>query len=152
VRRETLRRASWPAGEGEMARRIREHDWANTPLGPSKTWPQSLKTAVEMVLAMPGPATILWGPEHAQIYNDAYVAVPGDGHSGLLGLSAEEGWPDAYEGVIAPLLDAVGAGQSAELADYPVALRGPDGRLEERPFATLRSALRVRADRIARFW
>ena len=30
----------WPPGEGEMARRIREFDWASTPLGPMHTWPQ----------------------------------------------------------------------------------------------------------------
>ena len=39
-------------------------------IGPVGRWPQSLRTAVDMVLAMPGPATVLWGPAHVQIYKD----------------------------------------------------------------------------------
>ena len=30
----------WPAGGGEMAARIRAHDWAATPLGSIASWPQ----------------------------------------------------------------------------------------------------------------
>ncbi len=65
----------WPRGGGEMAGRIRAFYWAATPLGPIAGWPSSLRIAVGMVLAMPSPATILWGPQHVQIYNDAYVAI-----------------------------------------------------------------------------
>lgn len=119
-----------------MARRIREHDWAATPLGPIGGWPQSLKTALDVVLAMPGPATILWGPANVQLYNDAYVAVARDRHPALLGRPAAEGWPDAYDEVIAPLLENAHAGGPTRLSDFPVALLGPDGRLEERVFDT----------------
>src|SRR3712207_250935 len=132
-----------------MARWIRKPDWARTPLGPIKGWPQTLRTAFDVALAMPGPATILWGPAHVQLYNDAYIAVAGDRHPGLLGRPAAEGWPDAYEGVIAPLLNAVRLGQSTELADYPVALLGPDGRLEERVFDTAFSPVRDESGGVA---
>lgn len=47
---------AWPAGDGEMATRIRAHDWAATPLGPVETWPEQLKHAVEQAVAMPGSA------------------------------------------------------------------------------------------------
>jgi CheY-like chemotaxis protein len=40
----------WPAGDGEMARRIRGHDWAQTPLGPIGGWPESLRTTVDPML------------------------------------------------------------------------------------------------------
>jgi len=30
---------SFMAGTGEMAQRIREFDWASTPIGPAKDWP-----------------------------------------------------------------------------------------------------------------
>src|SRR5689334_11370316 len=41
---------TWSSGDGEMARRIREHDWAATPLGPHEGWPQSLRTTVGLML------------------------------------------------------------------------------------------------------
>ena len=33
-----------------MSERIAGHDWASTPLGPVDGWPQSLQTAVRIVL------------------------------------------------------------------------------------------------------
>ena len=41
----------WPMGTGEMARRIREHDWAATSLGPIGTWSVRLRVLVEAMLA-----------------------------------------------------------------------------------------------------
>jgi hypothetical protein len=38
------------AGSGEMASMMRKFDWAATDLGPPGSWPQSLKTAVRIVL------------------------------------------------------------------------------------------------------
>ena len=49
--------SEWPWGTGEMAVRIRTLDWAKTPLGPIASWPQSLRTATDMMLAMPSAAT-----------------------------------------------------------------------------------------------
>lgn len=119
-----------------MAPRIRAHDWGATPLGPLAGWPQSLRTAVEIVLAMPTPATILWGPAHVQIYNDAYAAIARDRHPALLGRPVAEGWPEVYDHVVAPLLRDVGAGRSIRLTNYAVTLRDPAGRLKECVFDT----------------
>src|SRR5262245_57900237 len=38
------------AGGGDMGRLMRAHDWSVTPLGPTADWPQSLKTAVRIIL------------------------------------------------------------------------------------------------------
>jgi hypothetical protein len=35
----------------EMAALMREFDWRNTPLGPVRNWPQSLRTAVDIMLS-----------------------------------------------------------------------------------------------------
>src|SRR4051812_39851040 len=119
-----------------MAARIRAHDWAAMPVGPVERWPQSLRTAVDMVLAMPSPATVLWGLQHVQIYNGAYVGIARDRHPALLGRPVAEGWPDAYDTLIAPLLDSAWAGSATRLVGFPVSLKRPDGRLEERVFDT----------------
>jgi hypothetical protein len=37
-------------GGGEMGALTRGHDWSATPLGPPEGWPQSLRTAVRILL------------------------------------------------------------------------------------------------------
>ncbi len=41
---------SFLAGGGEMSERIRGFDWSRTPLGSPEVWPQSLRTAVSILL------------------------------------------------------------------------------------------------------
>jgi len=43
-------RSAFLAGTGEMARLIRECDWASTSVGPIESWPQSLRTVVRVLL------------------------------------------------------------------------------------------------------
>ena len=38
------------AGGGEMGERMRSLDWSRTPVGAPEAWPQSLRTAVSMLL------------------------------------------------------------------------------------------------------
>lgn len=56
---------------GEMKRLTYEKDWSATPLGPRSDWPQSLKSAVEIMLNSSYPMLVWWGPELIQLYNDA---------------------------------------------------------------------------------
>jgi PAS domain S-box-containing protein len=56
-----------------MGVRIRAHDWAATPVGPPESWPQSLKTALGIMLHCGSPMYIAWGPDFIQFYNDAYA-------------------------------------------------------------------------------
>ena len=141
--------AAWPPGDGEMARRLRAHDWSATPLGLVEGWSDRLRSVVEMILAMPGPATVLWGPAHVQIYNDAYITIARDRHPALLGRSVAEGWPDAYREVIAPLLDAAHGGRTTQLADFSVTLGQSDGSVEERVFDTTWLPMRDEAGTVA---
>ncbi len=64
--------ATVPA-EGEMAGLTRAMDWSATPVGPMADWPQSLRSAVEIMLASRYPMLVWWGPELIQFYNDAYT-------------------------------------------------------------------------------
>jgi len=127
---------------GEMGARIRAHDWAATPLGSIRTWPQSLKTAVDICLASPQPLSVVWGTERIQLYNDAYIAIAQDRHPGILGRPALENWPDVCR-LIAPILDRVLAGGEVVMAeDLPVTLRRADGEMEKRFFTCTFSAIR----------
>ena len=64
-------------GAGEMGGHVRDHDWSQTPLGPIERWPQSLRTALSMVLNSRFPTYMLWGAELTSFYNDAYRPVLG---------------------------------------------------------------------------
>ncbi|HWD68205.1 MAG TPA: PAS domain S-box protein [Caulobacteraceae bacterium] len=68
------------SGGGEAGVLIRDHDWAATPLGPLgplgplDAWPQSLRTALRLLLNARYPMQLWWGPERLVFHNDAYRA------------------------------------------------------------------------------
>ena len=74
----------WPGGVSRMARAIRDHDWAATPLGSTATWSSSLKVAVESMLANPCPVTLHWGDSLILLFNDPFLPLaPPPGFSAL---------------------------------------------------------------------
>lgn len=133
---------NWPAGDGEMARRIRRADWPGSPLGPIETWPQALRTAVDIMLAMLQPTAILWGAERVQLYNNAYMAVAKDRHPTLLGQVAQSGWPHGDADRPAQAMDGVFAGRSTRIEELVTRVRDADGRVQERSFDGTWSAIR----------
>jgi hypothetical protein len=40
----------WMNGKGETAERIRAMAWSATPVGPRSSWPQPLRTAMNLML------------------------------------------------------------------------------------------------------
>ena len=58
---------------GDAQALIARLDWTQSPLGPASQWPQSLRTAVDIVIHSPMPMLLLWGPQLAQIYNDGFA-------------------------------------------------------------------------------
>ena len=96
--------------EGEMARRVREFDWAKTPLGPPERWSPALKWAVGLVLASGFPKAVRWGPELVLVYNDAYRPILADKHPGVLGKPLREVWSEIY-GELGPLNEDILAGR-----------------------------------------
>lgn len=85
----------WLSGGGEMGKLIRSMDWSQNALGPIENWPQSLKTAVSLCLSSTFPINIAWGPEHVQIYNDAYRPICGALHPASMGSKFKECWASA---------------------------------------------------------
>jgi hypothetical protein len=53
--------------KGEMSTLIHAHDWSKSGLGPMSAWPLTLRTGVSMILSLPAPATLFWGPDLIQI-------------------------------------------------------------------------------------
>ena len=87
---------SFLAGGGEMGARMREHDWATTSLGLPETWPQSLKTAVRIMLTSRQPIWIGWGEDLIYLYNDPYKAIIGGKHPWALGSPTAEVWQEIW--------------------------------------------------------
>ncbi|WP_341870417.1 ATP-binding protein, partial [Corallococcus praedator] len=100
------------AGGGEMGELVRSLDWSQTPLGPSRDWPISLKTMVGVVLNNRFPMLMWWGPEMIQIYNDAYRPVLGHKHPGSLGAPGQEVWKEIWD-VVGPMARGVLEGAPA---------------------------------------
>ncbi|KAB0676202.1 PAS domain S-box protein [Aureimonas leprariae] len=103
----------WPQGSGEMAERVRAFDWSQTPLGPTEAWPPSLKVATRLALNSRHPMFIWWGPDHIQIYNDAYRETMGpEKHPDALGRTGRETWAEIWD-TIGPQISQVMAGGPA---------------------------------------
>jgi PAS domain S-box-containing protein len=105
--------ADFLAGGGEMGRLTRAFDWAHTPMGPSAQWPQSLRTALRILLNTNHPMFIWWGPELIQFYNDAYSRTMGpERHPSALGQRGRDCWAEIWP-IISPQIDQVMSGGGA---------------------------------------
>ena len=94
----------WLRGS-EMGERIFAHDWSES-LGPIESWPPHLKLATNIVLLLPSPAIVLWGPEFIQIYNDRFRHVMGRKHPNGLGQPVRESWQEIWD-FLAPIYQGV---------------------------------------------
>jgi len=94
----------------EAAALIARLDWAHSPLGEANDWPQSLRTAVDIVIHSPMPMLLLWGSELTQLYNDGFALLAGNKHPDAMGQPAHQTWPE-LESFTAPIYDAVLTGQ-----------------------------------------
>jgi signal transduction histidine kinase len=91
----------------EMGKRILEHHWTNTPLGPIEKWPQSLITSLSLILNAHQPMWIAWGPELIFFYNDVYIPVLSlSKHAWALGKPTSEVWAEVWN-ECGPLIDNV---------------------------------------------
>ncbi|MEP1213442.1 MAG: EAL domain-containing protein [Marinobacter sp.] len=96
-----------------MGMLIRHHDWCESPLGSPHQWPQSLRTAMRIMLYVDQPMVILWGREAACLYNDAFRQALGpEQHPRSLGRPAREAWKEAWP-LIGKDVEQVMKGQGA---------------------------------------
>ncbi|MGW4637433.1 SpoIIE family protein phosphatase [Sphaerisporangium sp. NPDC004334] len=82
-------------------------DWRETPLGRPDQWPQSLQTAVSILLSSRFPMWMAWGPRLTFFCNAAYRRdTLGRKYPWALGRPAGEVWAEIWDD-IGPRIDAV---------------------------------------------
>jgi signal transduction histidine kinase/DNA-binding response OmpR family regulator len=110
------------AGGGEMGALMRTIDWSRTPVGPVSSWPQSLRTALSILLETGFPMYIAWGPEFTQFYNDGYRPILGSTkHPAAMGASTRETFAEIWD-IIGPMFAGVMQGTPTTVVDFMLPL------------------------------
>jgi PAS domain S-box-containing protein len=113
-----------------MADLVRAHRWADTPLGPIETWPETLICSINIMVGNQFPMAVYWGPQMIQFYNDAFLELIADKHPYALGAPAAEVWKEAWH-IIGPWFEAaLQRGEAASQENVPVPIMR-DGQLED---------------------
>jgi PAS domain S-box-containing protein len=86
-----------PPHTNELKSLIASFDWPAAGLPAIADWPQSLRTAVDIVTASPVAMVLLWGEDGIMIYNDAYADFAGSRHPHILGKPVLEAWHEVAD-------------------------------------------------------
>ncbi|BBD69241.1 multi-sensor hybrid histidine kinase [Nostoc commune NIES-4072] len=118
---------------GEIVSLMRSLDWSQTALGYVADWPQSLRSAISILLASKAQICLFWGSELITIYNDAYRPALASKHPWALGRPAHEAWSEVWN-VVEPLLKGVVATGIAFWAQDHLFFLNRHGYIEETYF------------------
>ncbi|MFI5841849.1 SpoIIE family protein phosphatase [Catenuloplanes sp. NPDC051500] len=92
---------------GDVGRDLAAVAWDATPLGQPESWPQSLRTAVSILLSSRFPMWMAWGPDLTFFCNDAYRRdTLGRKYPWALGRPASEVWAEIWDD-IGPRIETV---------------------------------------------
>src|SRR3954463_8546625 len=105
-----------------MGALMREHDWSASPLGHPKSWPGTLRSAVNLILQSRIPMFVAWGPDLAFLYNDAYAEILGAKHPSALGTPFRAVWVDIWDD-IGPLVERAMVGETTYSENLPLTMR-----------------------------
>lgn len=134
-------------GGGSVAALMRSNDWSESPLGPPESWPQPLRTVVELLLQSQFPMFVAWGDARTLLYNDPYAEILGAKHPLALGSRFRDVWSEIWTD-ISPLIDAAMAGHAIYREDLPLVMNRK-GYDEQTWFTFSYSPLRDESGRIA---
>ncbi|WP_159682067.1 PAS domain-containing protein [Luteimonas sp. 9C] len=132
-----------------MAHRIATHDWSTSPLGTPDCWPQSLRTALGLMLESRFAMCLCWGPELTLFYNDGYAPHLGAKDATALGRPLQQVWSEVWDD-IRPLVDSVMGGTATLSEELPLTMLR-NGFPEETFWTFSYSPLRDEHDAIAGF-
>ena len=112
-------RQVYPEGGGQVGQLMRSHDWSTSPLGAPDTWPQSLRTIVDLLLQSQFPMFVAWGTRLGFLYNDPYAEILGAKHPAALGRPFHDIWAEIWPD-ISPLIAAAMDGRATYREDLPL--------------------------------
>ena len=118
------------SGGSELAGLMLQFDWQSTSIGAPEHWPQSLKTAVRIMLTSQQPIWIGWGKELIYLYNDAYKPIIGGKHPWALGRPTSAVWHEIWED-IGPLLAQASGGDQGTYVEAQLLIMERNGFPEE---------------------
>ncbi len=130
--------------------REKSPDWSRTPLGPEPSWPQPVRTLVELMRASTQPMFIVWGPERILLYNDPYGVVLADKHPGALGRDFLDVWHE-IRADLEPIVAEAYAGRSVHMDDITLVMHRR-GYPEETHFAFSYTPVRDEAGEVGGFF
>ncbi len=122
-----------------MGAKVRQHDWASTPLGPIAGWSNELRTVVSLVLDSSFPKCLFWGAELIAIHNDAFRAILGDKPM-TLGARMRDVWAEVWDD-LEPIVARAMAGEATFTEDFPLQI-DRHGYLEQAYFTFCYSPVR----------
>lgn len=135
-------------GGGEISAAIRAYDWDNSPVGSLRTWPQSLRTYLNLMLSSASPIFIWWDRnELINFHNDALGTLLGDNHIRALGRPAHQAWHGLWEQLGPQVEKTLATGKPAVIKDVLLS-RAQDGHDEEKLINISITALRDDGDTI----
>lgn len=104
-----------------MGTMIANFDWGRTPLGAVDTWPDGLRSVVELMLGQRHAICIFWGRDLTMLYNDAYAPILGAKELHALGQPASQIWSDVWEN-IRPFVDQALSGDGTWSEELPLVM------------------------------
>jgi signal transduction histidine kinase len=105
------------AGGGDMGALMRSTGWTRSAIGPVAKWPQSLRTAISIMLESRFAMVVAWGPEFRFFYNDRYRPILGTKHPAALGKPGGEIFPEVWS-VVGPEFERVRRGEAFAIDDW----------------------------------
>ncbi len=106
---------------GRMLELINSFDWGATAVGPTRSWPETLRSTMRIMLASPVAMVMLMGERGVLVYNDAYAVFAGRRHPQILGEEVAVAWPEIAEFNTA-ILERVLSGETLSLEDQMLTL------------------------------
>ena len=88
----------WLQADGVIAGEIRQRDWSDTSLGPRESWPQTLRTTLNLILNSSFPMLVTWGDELLCFYNDAHAPLLPE-QKNALGLQLPEVFSETFKSI-----------------------------------------------------
>jgi PAS domain S-box-containing protein len=131
-----------------MADLIRAFNWSATPLGPIDSWPETLLTSVNILLASRHPLFLWWGDDLIQFYNDAYRPSLGGKHPVALGQRGQECWHEVWANIGTQVYSVLQGGESTWNVDQYLPIYRNGDQLEDAWWTFSYSPVREASGRI----